>query len=231
MDLVYRNELKELCVNSGFTPKRQSYFRLIGDGVLQVIKCRYELRLHGYVVFIGLFSMYGVLEPQWFTASGCIPRYSVTNCYDQNNKPLTFAAPMRTQLEMLRNQVLPWLDSIDTQKKLIRAILKLDPRWNDSLKIGPYVACGQYNHGKKVIREILFQHDFARSNGPRFTEGSDGMLYLDREQEDDDFMTLLDMLSREDSAEITAYLQKNYARNMEYAKFCLPKGRKQKTPE
>ena len=85
MASFFRDELKKLCIASGFTRKGQAFFRLIGDGVLQVIKCKYERNLRGDIISVGLFSMYGYMQPQWFTASGSIPRYSITNCFYQNN--------------------------------------------------------------------------------------------------------------------------------------------------
>lgn len=221
MDILFRNELKNGCIASGFTQKGQSFFRVIGDGVLQVIKCKYERKLRGDIIYIGLFSMYGDLQPQWFTASGCIPRYSITNCYYQNNMPLVFAIPMQTQIDMLGSQVIHWLDSIDTQKKLIRAISMLDPRWNDRLKIGAYLACGEVNHAKKVVREILSQCDFGRISRNQYREDSNGLLILKRDQEGGDFQALLEMIDRADPAEIDAYLKENYARNLTYAKFCI----------
>ncbi len=219
MDMQLFEELKSLCIASGFARKGQAFFRIVGDGVLQVIKCKYERSLRGDILSVGLFSMYGDLQPQWFTASGCIPRYSITNCFYQNNRPLVLAVPLLTQLDMLKSQVLPWLDSIDTQKKLIRAISRLDPRWNDGLKVGPYLACGEGNHAKKVLREILSQHDFARINRSRYEAEPNGLL-LKQEQEDDNLLALLELIDRDDPNEIHAYLMGNYTRNMAYAKFC-----------
>lgn len=218
MDMQLFEELKSLCVASGFVRKGQAFFRIVGDGVLQVIKCKYERSLRGDILSVGLFSMYGDLQPQWFTASGCIPRYSITNCFYQNNRPLVLAVPLLTQLDMLKTQVLPWLDSIDTQKKLVRAISRLDPRWNDGLKVGPYLACGEGNHAKKVLREILSQHDFARINRSRYGEEPNGL--LKQEQEDGDLLALLELIDRNDPNEIHDYLMANYVRNMTCAKFC-----------
>lgn len=220
MDILSRDELRKICIASGFTQKGQAFFRLIGDGVLQVIKCKYERKLRGDIIYIGLFSMYSNMQPQWFTASGCIPRYNIVNCCYQNNMPLVFAVPMQTQIDMLHKQVIPWLDTVDTQKKLLRAISMLDPRWNDSLKVGPYLACGEYNHAKKVLREILPQNDYMRINGYQYIEDSSGLSYLRRDQEGDDFWTLLEMISRGATDEINSYLKDNYTRNMVFAKFC-----------
>ncbi len=208
MEMFLFEELKRLCTAAGFARKGKAFFRVIGDGVLQVIRCRYERSLRGDLLSVGLFSLYGDLQPQWFTASGCITRYSAENCAQQSNRPVTCALPMQTQLKLLENGVLPWLDTVDTQKKLIRAISRLDPRWNDGLKLGPYLACGEVNHAKKVLRELLAQHDFARINGNREDGNSDSLL------------TLQDMLHRDNPDELHGYLKENYERNMQYAKFC-----------
>ena len=208
LDKLLFEELKRQCAACGFARKGKAFFRVHGDGVLQVIRCKYERALRGDLLSVGLFSLYGDLQPQWFTASGCITRYSAENCAQQSNRPVTCALPMQIQLELLETRVQPWLDTIDSQKKLIRAISRLDPRWNDGLKLGPYLACGEVNHARKVLREILNQHDFARYNGTRESGNFDHLL------------TLQDILNRDDPAELRSYLTQNYKRNMQYAKFC-----------
>ena len=219
--LDYKNTLKDICAASGFHKKGNAFFRIIGDGVLQVIKSRYERKLGADIISVGLFSMYGYLQPQWLTATGCLPRYDIASCFHQKHLPLCFPIPLQIQLDMLRSRVLPWLDSLDTQKKLVSAITKLDPRWNDSLKIGPYLACGEWNHAKKVLREILAGTDFARLGPQEFYEDASGMLFLKKEQDAHHPQALLEMISREDPAEIDAYLKENYARNLACAKFCI----------
>ena len=209
---------KSMCTSSNFTQKGKTFFRLIGDGVLQVIKCKYQRNLGGDLISVGLFSMYSSLEPQWFTASGSIQRYSIMNCFYQNDMPVVFAVPIHVQLDMLSGGVLPWLNTIDTQKKLIRAITSMDRRWNDVLKIGPYLACGEFNHAKKVAREILAQHDFARVNRLHYREEANGLLFLDRKQEEEELLRVLEMIDRGDSTEIDSYIRANYASNMTYAK-------------
>lgn len=221
MDMLIFEELKQRCIASGFAQRGKTFFRLVGDGVLQVIKCKYQRNLGREIIFVGLCSMYSYLHPQRFTASTNIPRYSIANCFYQNNVPLVFAIPFQIQLDMLSSQVLPWLDSIDTQKKLIQAITKLDPRWNDRLKIGPYLACGEINHAKKVVREMLAQHDFGRISRNQYCEDSNGLLILKREQGDDSPLDLLNMIDRGNPDEINAYLKGNYAKNIECAKFCI----------
>lgn len=42
-----------------------------------MIKFEYERCFMDYSLEFGMFSMYDDLKPQWFTSTGCIPRYSV----------------------------------------------------------------------------------------------------------------------------------------------------------
>ena len=55
------------------------YFRVYEDGVFQVLKFHNERRTYAPTINIGLFSLYGELMEQWFTVSGCIPRYEIVN--------------------------------------------------------------------------------------------------------------------------------------------------------
>lgn len=210
----YKSDLATTCRSQGFIRRGNTYFRLWGDGVLQVIKCTRERSLWSNVIYVGLFSMYGELERQWFTAIGAIPRYPVINCYNQNQRPLIFAQDMDMQLMMLKTRVLPWLDTIDTQKKLVMAIGKLDSRWNDDLKIGPYLACGESNHAKKVIREILAQHG---SGNWFWVPDEDGE---PEKKGDRALLAVIDVIDAGDEA-IQSYIKANYETNMSYAQSCL----------
>lgn len=213
----FYDDLTKRCTAYGFVAKGKTFFRLIGDGVLQVIKCKYQRNLGGDIISVGLFSMYGPMLSQYFTASGCIPRYHIADCYAQNHRPLVFALPPHIQLEMLDSQVLPWLNSIDTQKELIRAMNKLDPRWHDKFKIGPYLACGELNHAKKVIREVLGSSVFGINR--QYQEEPNGLLFLKPDQEFHDLQLLLEIVDQGDADKIQTYLRDQYARNMRHVRF------------
>ncbi len=215
---MYYPDLHDICVQAGFKRKGSAYFRIVGDGVLQVVKPEYERALWGHILYIGFFSMYGDLLRQWFTSLGCIPRYAVMNCAAQNEMPIVFAPPISDQIELFRNSVIEWMNSVDTQKKLATAIRKLDSRWNDDLKIGPYLACGELNHAKKVVQSILEQHQFAR-----FANASAGVYRSAdtikwEQDEDEELIRILDMIDRNDPQEINQYISNNFTRNMGYAK-------------
>ena len=72
------NLLKDALQGTGFVRRGSAFFRVWGDGVLQVVKFERERTSEVHELRVGIFSMYGSLEPQWFTSGGCIPRGSVT---------------------------------------------------------------------------------------------------------------------------------------------------------
>ena len=217
------NLLQTICRDAHFAKRGKAYFRIVGDGVLQIVKTRYERALYSDVLYIGLFSMYGKLQPEWFTSMGCITKYPVVNCAIQKDMPLVIVPSMDEQVLLFRSKVLPWLDSVDTQKRLVTAITKLDRLWNDENKIAPYLACGEVNHAKKVIREIMLQHDFARMNGA----AKDDMPYFDgiewQWSRRDPLQEVLQMIDRSDSDAIRNYLQNNYTENMKQTRFMRKK--------
>lgn len=213
-------EVKRICVTSGFVQKGNTFYRVRGDGVLQLIKHQYERAFQSYFIYIGLFSMYGKLLPRLFTDRGSIARYSVVNCFNQNALPQICAPSLETQTAMLCGRVIPWLDTIDTQKKMVTAISRMDRRWNDDLKIWPYLACGESNHAKKVIREIIGQHSYAVSTRQGTQDYSPNRVTEQVKRDDNALFELLELIDSANQAEINMYLQQNYERNLRYASFC-----------
>ncbi len=71
--------LKNVLQGTGFVRRGSAFFRVRGDGVLQVLKFERHSLYHVHGLSIGIFSMYGRLYPEWFTSSGCIPRGSIAN--------------------------------------------------------------------------------------------------------------------------------------------------------
>ena len=78
----HSNLLKNALQGTGFVRRGSAFFRVWGDGVLQVLK--FERQRGGRVrdLSVGVFSMYGRLYPEWFTSSGCIPRASIVSFID-----------------------------------------------------------------------------------------------------------------------------------------------------
>lgn len=230
MDELLYDKMKEICESAGFVRKGKVFFRVWGDGVLQVVKCQYERAFQSYLICVGLQSMYAQLQPKHFTAGGCMANYSVTQCHYLNRVPMVFAPYMEVQLDMLKNGVLPWLNTIDTQKKLVTAITKLDNRWNDARKIGPFLACGESNHAKKVIKEIIGAHSFAmvRSVAPRDVSVADMVSKV--RAENPPFYGIIELIDMGEAA-VSAYLQANFEENMGHAKLIVKKQKESKQGE
>ncbi|MBQ2957465.1 MAG: hypothetical protein IJE08_13505 [Clostridia bacterium] len=68
--------LKNTLQGTGFVRRGSAFFRVWGDGVLQVLKFQRQRSYHVHDLSVGIFSMYGKLRPEWFTSGGCIPRGS-----------------------------------------------------------------------------------------------------------------------------------------------------------
>ena len=71
--------LKNALQGTGFVRRGPAFFRVWGDGVLQVLKFERQRIQQVHDLSIGVFSMYGKLYPEWFTSRGCIPRASIAS--------------------------------------------------------------------------------------------------------------------------------------------------------
>lgn len=71
------NSLKAALQGTSFVRRGSAFFRVWGDGVLQVLKFVRQRSGRVHDLSIGVFSMYGRLSPEWFTSIGCIPQSSI----------------------------------------------------------------------------------------------------------------------------------------------------------
>lgn len=232
----------------GFKRRGEAFFRIIGDGVLQVIKFEYERVMEEFDLSVGLFSLYGELLPQWFTSSGCIPQYSVVNFINQRDPvymwerdgiTYSWTISSEKQMRILMHRGIPWLNEIQTQEQLAEGICWFDKQdgkdilWNDSLKIAPFLVSGQKKKAARVVSAILKQHiSCAPKEHPAekifwsdYVWDEDMIntyckLFPDKDEE---FLSLHRMINRNDEEEIRAYLMENYNQNMQYAAFCKKK--------
>lgn len=222
-----------LAEENAFKKRGSAFFRVWGDGVLQIIKFEYQNCFSHHSLNIGIQSMYGELLPQWFTSSGCIPRYCVLNLIGKKtaveivNNTLVFTTPEQ-QIEVLRKKGIPWLNSITTQARLSEGIRHLDGDrmwWNDSQKIAPYLASGNTNMAEQVIKSIIQQNESAlfskkfKLSEDKFTEAVNRSEYYLLP-----LRKLLTMIQHQKREEIKQYLENNYSQNCQYARFCMPKG-------
>lgn len=68
-------ELARFLKPYSFIRVRKAFFRIIGDGILQVVKFEYEPRGNSYSLQFGFFSMYNHMNNSMFTSFGSIPQF------------------------------------------------------------------------------------------------------------------------------------------------------------
>lgn len=158
----------------GFTKRGDAFFRIMGDGVLQVLKFEYEPCFTHFSLHVGLLSMYSELEQSWFTSVGCVPQYCVMNFVGGKNAidvkvdgdgiyTFNVISP-QSQIQILNEAVFCVLDKIQDQGQLIYQMTWLDAichgniLWNDRNKIAPYLKSGDLRSAEKVLGTILMLH-------------------------------------------------------------------------
>lgn len=235
-------DLRKSCERRRFKRRGRAFFRVHGDGVLQVVKFEYEPGEMLYELRIGLFSMYGNLRKEWFTSAGCIPRYAAVNLVgvrDADASPfaVTFGnqilvgersvAP-EEQLRIMEEKGFSWLDGVDTQQKLLEAFFDLEQvsdsgfRWLDSVKYAPFLRTGSRENAVRVILAILDQHHMATEHmRAKLSDEAFAQYTVRIERSDAPYLPLLDLARCGEQDEIDAWLMENYRRNCGYAKFCM----------
>ena len=249
---IYFDRLKAICKANNFARKGTAFFRVIGDGVLQVInykKRRYAVNHH---INIGLFSLYGEIEEQWLTSAGCIPRYSLFALFSPILEAIhctTLGPPEDTQLEILEQKCIPWLNTILTQSILAEAMCMLDCAsysditpseisdfsgsisttdyawlilWDDSLKLAPYMKSGQYQKALQVVDAIRKQHRSAREDWKKQLSEQDYIKHIAKQDQiDKPFYDLFELIERQNQEEIHEYMENNYRTNCSLLRFAM----------
>lgn len=244
--MEYGNNYESICLickEKGFHKRGVAFFRIVGDGVLQVVKYHYHTSpWQQEYLSIGIFSMYSELMPHWLTAGGCIPRYQVrwlnkivkdqwVNAFSKScMDPVKNIYTWRIDVSFIQSTVLPFLDSVDTQCKAVEAMMYLDVEaqevygrsvlWNDELKYAPFLRSGDYENATLVIRSILAQHDSAISSNKQHWTAEQYQQFLSTyELEVQKLHNLLRLAEERNPDEINQYLQTNYERNVCLTKF------------
>lgn len=220
------NEFKTICIANGFRCRGKAFFRVVGDGVLQVLKYDKSHVPYNPMLLVGLFSIYGEIDPLWLTSKGCIPRYWIYNLaypFDPTAKFLLMGPDMREQMAVLTKHGFLWLNSITDQAALVDAICKLDVSargsisWNDMEKFAPLLRSRNFMAAEKVIQAHINQYLAARERNPNHINEATAQRYV---ADMCKFERMLELVQSRDTRNIDAYLSSNYTANMELVKFC-----------
>lgn len=232
-------DFKFICTDAGFKARGKTFFRVIGDGVLQVVKLRALERSMGQQISVGLFSMYGQLRPEWFTATGSITRYPIEQCVNHRSHALPpFFAPGQEQnvRMVVDGKIIPFATS-KTQKTAFAPgiyaqveMLRTDGiAWLDSIQDQKQLAKELCTLDKRWTDGLKFAPYLASGNISAARKVAKDLLAQDtryefwgvRDPDRPDYALLLQMLKREDPEEIKDYLMKNFERNAQRAQFCM----------
>ena len=224
-----RKKLSEICKANSFKRRGNAHFRVVGDGVLQIVKFEYEGVFSHYNLNFGLFSMYSKLAEQHFTSSGCIPQYYVFALQGRKDAvklnginsyySLQIDSPEQ-QVQYFQDTVLGWLDTIDTQQKLIDAVCYIEKQiysdidWLDSFKIETFLCAQMYDRADYVINSILHQHLGSNIWRELPWTHQDYQLYAQKfPGKDERFLELHNWIFERNDKAISHYLQSNFANN------------------
>ena len=254
------NLLKVALQGTGFVRRGSAFFRVLGDGVLQVLKFERHSIYEVHDLSVGIFSMYGRLYPEWFTSSGCIPRASIASFIDlrfvddylppnrltktDNGQFLFDGFPVMVdpkqwlrdedgehwkywftpeqQVHILTEKVLPWLNDMTSQSLAAKAMYKITPVPNDSLRFDAHLAAGEWLEAEQTMSAILKQHSDAKASWKQ-TFSQDKYLEMVARQEvrDEPLIAAYKMVKEKNEETVSSYLSDNYKRNCELAKFCM----------
>lgn len=250
-------DLSKLVLEQGFVRRGNAFFRVTGDGILQVAKFEYERVVEDYLLYIGAFSLYDELMEQWFTSRDCIPKYSMDEFFKwEERKRFSWKELLEMQTDIFVEKGLPWLNNMKTQKDIADGICWLDMLrynsicWIDTVKIVPFLMSGESEKSLRILSEYLRLNCSAAylrlKRDGIVTESNEGLwmetwpegVWQEKEIEryeklfpgEDDYGLLrrYKMIKRGNEKEIQEYLMKNYEQNMKYAAFCFEKKKKEK---
>jgi hypothetical protein len=256
----HTNLLKNALQGTGFVRRGSAFFRVWGDGVLQVLKFERRRIYQVYDLRIGVFSMYGILYPDWFTSSGCIPRASIASFIglrsvdsylftnrltktdngqflydgfpvmvdpkqwirDEEGEHWKYYFTPEQQVHILVDKVLPWLNDITSQSLAAKAMYKITPVPNDSLRFDAHLAAGEWIEAEQTMSAILKQHADAQASWKRtFSQDEYEEMVARQEVRDEPLIAAHKMVQEKNEDAISSYLRENHKRNCELAKFCM----------
>jgi hypothetical protein len=256
----HTNLLKNALQGTGFVRRGSAFFRVWGDGVLQVLKFERRRIYQVYDLRIGVFSMYGILYPDWFTSSGCIPRASIASFIglrsvdsylfpnrltktdngqflydgfpvmvdpkqwirDEEGERWKYYFTPEQQVHILVDKVLPWLNDITSQSLAAKAMYKITPVPNDSLRFDAHLAAGEWIEAEQTMSAILKQHADAQASWKRtFSQDEYEEMVARQEVRDEPLIAAHKMVQEKNEDAISSYLRENHKRNCELPKFCM----------
>ncbi len=214
IDISDKNKINEFFTSNGFVKKRNHYFRVVNNRILQCAVYEYNPKLREPYACFGMASLYSDLHKDYFTSRGfgfeIYGMRSVKMCH-----------------ENFEELAISYMNNVNDEKSLITAFDELDKKeygqlvLNNELRIAPYLICRQYDDAQKVISAILLQHNDALLSSKNNFVWSDE-LFNDKKAEqlvqDAKLYRLSALLDSCDIVAIDDILKANYSKNLKAAR-------------
>jgi len=139
---------------------------------------------------------------------------------DENGEHWKYYFTPEQQVHILVGKVLPWLNEMTNQSLAAKAMYKISPVPNDSLRFDAHLAAGEWIEAEQTMSAILKQHADAQASWKR-TFSQDKYEEMVARQEARDLIAAHKMVQEKDEEAISSYLKENYKRNCKLAKFCM----------
>lgn len=208
-----KNKINEIFTSNGFVKKRNHYFRVVNNRILQCAVYEYNPKLREHYACFGMASLYSDLHKDYFTSKGF-------------GFEIYGMRPVKIHNANFEELAISYMNNVNDEKSLISAFDELDKMeygqliLNNNLRIAPYLMCRQYDDAQKVISAILSQHnDALLSNKNNFVWSDE--LFNDKKAEqlvqDAKLYRLSALIDSCDTEAIDDILKANYAENLKTA--------------
>lgn len=239
----YLSEMQRALEPHFFKRRGQAFFRVNGDGIVQVIKLEFERISSHYAIRFGLHSMYEILQPSWFSSNGCITRYAFVNLIGEQTTVrmkrdgnFVQANPISIceQMDVMCHSGISFLEEICTQAALIAEMHRLDrirfgknfPLSMNMSLFAPCLYVGDRDGAKSIIEKYLCQHKIPNDkwySESAILEAKQSLLPIGQKVVPADIQLArkADLVFNATPDEIQKWLRENYDNNVKLARFCM----------
>lgn len=214
------------CLYNNFYGKKNHYFRIVGDNILQCICYEYHPRFHESMLYFGMVSMYSSLAEDYFTPKGFDFCIYGTRAFANDIRKFNDLTDVQKS-EIFEQIIMPRFNSVLAQDDLINAYDEFEVKeygqvlMNNKFRIAPYLKCGEYQKASAVIDAILYQHKNAlEANRRTFNLNDDeyAKQLKEMQKEDGRLSEISEMIKSGSFEEISDMLEYNLQSNTAFAK-------------
>lgn len=236
-------ELEEILLPRGFCRIGKIFYKVQEGTILWIIRFRGDglsnsveiidennVSVHPhYTLEFGLESLFSKIRPYEFTAGGCVTRYFMVNLIGENasqdtlflkNHGISFEFTPETQLHILMDKGLPFMESITSQEMLLDAMIHLDMTggrhenihgWE---KYAPFLYTEKYEEAGWIARNALWVRKIPSIEWDNLEKVISYGASEDKKQELITFYNYMRLADRKNREECLSFMRNNYLENV-----------------